>query len=177
MSQEIRGVTWDLVGQRLQPWQAAQRLFKAGFTDARQLTVMWAVLEAESARYLKAWHHNVSRDRNGNILKDNNGNMTVLSTDLGFIQRNVQHAPTKTLAMTNQDAQAFVDELFAAHDELSWGDQSAAIAKDLFDERGFQPWFAHTNGSYRKFLPQAIVAVGNFLGVSLLNDPDVVRLI
>ena len=170
--EEIRNVTWGFAGEELKPWQAAQRLYKAGFTDAKTLALIWAVIEAESGGYLKAWHHNVEREDDGSIKRDASGRMTVKSSDLGFIQRNVPHSPNVKLEMTEQASGAFVDQLFAAHPELARGDASAKIAFQLYSARGFQPWYAYANGSYRRSLERACLAVGNFLGKVLVDEPE-----
>jgi hypothetical protein len=165
MPEEIRGVTWDATGAQLTPFQAAQRLYRAGFEDAVELATIAAVIRAESGWYLKAWHHNVQRDGAGGIDRDPEGRLVVTSTDLGFIQRNVEHTPWKHVA--DDDSQAFVDELFAAHPDLARADKSAAVARQLFEARGFQPWYAYSNGSYERHLGRAVLAVGNFLAVEL----------
>ena len=164
VSEEIRGVTWDLEGPQLNPWQAAQRLYHAGFKDARVLAEMWATLEGESARYLKAWHHNVLRDENGQIVRTGEGRLKILSTDLGFIQRNV--ARDAPVALLDEECATYAQDLFVAHPDLALGDKSAEIAWGLFKTRGFQPWYAHTNGHHRKHLGNACLAVGNFLAVA-----------
>ena len=70
MAEEIRGVTWDFGGRQLEPWEAAQKLYVAGFKDARQLAIMWAVIEGESGGYTRAWHHNVVRNEDGKFRFD-----------------------------------------------------------------------------------------------------------
>jgi hypothetical protein len=165
MAEEIRGVTWDFDGEQLDPWLAAQRLYKAGFKDAQELCVMWAVLESESGGYLKAWHHNVTRNEDGTIKLFDDYLMEVKSTDLGFIQKNVVHNPRPLLPVEGDQSQLFVDDLFVAFPALARGDESAVIARQLFVQRGFQPWYAHTNGSYKKSMPRACAAVANFLAL------------
>lgn len=54
------------------------------------------------------------------------------SVDCGLVQKNVI-------------GQTCPEELFDA-------DHSLRIAKEMFDRRGFQPWFGFTNGSHIKFL-------------------------
>lgn len=166
MTEEIRGVTWDLDGAELLPWLAAQRLYKAGFEDAKLLTTMWAVIEGESGGYLKAWHHNVKRNDDGSIFRNEAGNMLIKSTDLGFIQKNVVHASPVEVATTGGEAKDFVDTLFKIYPELARGDDSAKIAYQMYKQRGFQPWYAYTNGSYKKHLDQAVLAVGNYLALA-----------
>lgn len=174
MAEEIRGLTWDLNGEQLDPWQAAQRLYLAGFKDAQLLCKFWAVLEAESGGYLRAWHHNVERLPDGTILRDSQGRMTVKSTDLGFIQKNIVHdEPVKIL--DEAESQAFVDSLFDQHPELANGAQSAEIAYNMFKQRGFQPWYAYSNGSYKKSLERACLAVGNYLGMVFTGNKNLLQ--
>lgn len=174
MVEEIKGVTWNLDGAQLEPWQAAQRLYLANFKDATVLCEMLATIRGESGWYLKAWHHNVLRDEAGLIVRDAAGKFTVKSTDLGFIQRNVVHSsPVKLL---DSESQAFVDDLFYSHPELARADESAAIAWNLYKLRGFQPWYAHSNGGYKNHLDQACLAVGNYLGMRFLRKRKLLKI-
>lgn len=168
--EELYGITWGLWGEELEPWQAAQRLYRAGFTDAKELATFWAVLEAESGGYLKAWHHNVVRNLDGTIARDAEGRMTVRSTDLGFIQKNTVHDPPVKLKLEADASGGFVEGLFEALPELARGDESAAIARSMFESRGFQPWYAYSNGSYKRSLERGCLAVANYLGKVLLRD-------
>lgn len=163
--EEIRGVTWDLDGEQLKPWLVAQRLYKAGFKDADTLAVMWAVIEAESGGYLKAWHHNVTRNEDGSIKIFPDNLMEMKSTDLGLIQKNIVHNPTVLLPVEGNQSQLFVNDLFDAFPNLARGDKSATIAFNLWKTRGFQPWFAYTGGNYKKSLGRGFVAVANFLAL------------
>lgn len=165
MAEEIKSVTFDFWGEQLEPYLAAQRLYKAGFTDAKLLAVIWAVMEGESGGYLKAWHNNVERTPEGDILLSE-GMMTVKSTDLGFIQRNVVHTPTVRLEPTREAVGLFIEDLFNANPKLANGQESANIAYTLFKQRGFKPWYAYTNGSYRKNVSRGCLAVGNFLALA-----------
>lgn len=164
-TEEIRGITFGLDGEELKPWLAAQRLYKAGFKDAKLLATMWAVIESESGGYLRAWHHNVVRNEFGTIKLANNL-MEVKSTDLGFIQRNIVHNPHVFLPIEGNESQLFVDNLFVIHPELARADKSAEIAYQMYKQRGFQPWFAYTNKSYERNLGRACVAVANYLALA-----------
>lgn len=172
-NEEIRGQTWDLDGEQLKPWLAAQRLYKAGFKDAKLLCTMWAIIEAESGGYLKAWHHNVVRNEDGTIFVSE-GLMEVKSTDLGFIQKNIVHNPTVILPIAGEQSKLFVNDLFDAFPDLARGDESAEIAYNMYksslmafpEYKGFRPWYAYSNGSYRKSIGRATVAVANFLALS-----------
>lgn len=167
--EEHRGITYDFTGERLEPWQAVQRLYRAGFVDAKELAIGYAVMMGESGRYLRAWHHNVVRHEDGSIKLTQDGLMTVKSTDLGFIQRNVPHNPQVLLPVEGDQSRLFVEDLFGAFPQLARGDESAKLAFSLYKQRGWTPWYAHTNGSYKRSLPQACVAVGNFLDRVLLD--------
>ncbi len=162
---EIKGITWDLDGEQLEPWLAAQRLYKAGFKDADTLAVMWAVIEAESGGFLKAWHHNVTRNEDGTIKIFDGYLMEVKSTDLGFIQKNIVHDPTQLLPVEGDQSKLFVADLFEAFPELARGDESAKIAFNMWKTRGFQPWYAYSNKSYEKILGRGCVAVANYLAL------------
>jgi hypothetical protein len=173
--EEIYQITWEFYGERLDPWQAAQRLYKAGFTDAKVLAIGYAVMMAESGRYLKAWHHNVRRNDDGSIKRDEDGLMEVVSTDLGFIQKNVVHHPSVKLPTTGDESKEFVDGLYEKFPELARGDESAQIAYALYQDREWAPWYAYSNGSYKKGLPAACAAVGNMVAKQLLNEPFLLR--
>jgi hypothetical protein len=170
--EELRGITWGLDGAELAPWQAAQRLYKAGFIVAKELAIFWSVIEAESGGYLKAWHHNVTRNADGSIFKTADGLMEVRSTDLGLIQKNVVHSPRVQLSVSGTESQAFVNDLFAANPELARGDESAEIAREMFEQRGYQPWYAFSNGSYKRSLDRGCLAVGNYLGMALVGNSN-----
>jgi hypothetical protein len=164
MAEEIKGITWDLDGEELKPWLAAQRLYKAGFKDANVLATMWAIMEAESGGYLKAWHHNVVRNEDGTIFQSE-GLMEIKSTDLGFIQKNIVHNPHVILPIVGDQSKLFVEDLFLSFPELARGDESAKIAYELYKTRGFQPWYAWSNKTYEKSMGRACVAVSNFLAL------------
>lgn len=174
MSEEIYRVTYGLDGARLLPFQAAQRLYLAGFREAHLLAEIAATMRAESGWYLKAWHHNVRRDADGGIARDSVGRMTVVSTDLGFIQRNVVHSDPKVIS--DEEGADLAADLFAANPDLANGQRSAEIAWDLYEQRGFSPWYAHTNGSYVRHLPDAILAVASLLSVQFGLGRDLVVL-
>jgi hypothetical protein len=180
MTEELIHITYDFDGERLEPWQAVQRLYLAGFVDPKLLAVGYAVMMGESGRYLKAWHHNVLRNEDGTILRSADGLMEVKSTDLGFIQKNVVHNPHVVLPIEGDQSALFVEDLFAAYPKLARGDESAEIAYALYNsvsggvKRRWTPWYAWVNGNYRKGLPSACVAVGQFLGKVLVDDPRVV---
>jgi len=173
--EEIRNITWGLNGAQLSPWQAAQRLYKAGFKDVKLLAIAWAVMEAESGGYLKAFHHNVKRDENGLILRDADGKMIVLSTDLGFIQKNIVHPPNTKILVQETASQEFVEQLFKTNSDLADGQKSANIAWAFYKLRGWQPWYAYSNESYKRSLPRGCEAVANFLGKVLLNNSKLVK--
>jgi hypothetical protein len=67
------------------------------------------------------------------------------------------------------------NELFEQNPDLADGQKSADMAWELFQTRGWQPWYAHTNGSYKKGLPSACVAVGKYLAKVLVGDPEIVQ--
>ena len=159
------GIIYSFDGARLSPQQAVDRLYKAGFTDVQTLCVGYAVMMGESGCYLKAWHNNVERNDDGTIALDADGKMTVRSTDLGFIQRNVRHKTPVKLEPTPEAVRPFIDSLFAAHPELARADESAKIAKALYDAAGgrWTPWYAYLGGNYRRSLPSACGAIRHYL--------------
>lgn len=165
------GIIYSFDGTRLSPQQSVDRLYKAGFTDVQQLAIGYAVMMGESGRYLRAWHNNVDRNPDGSIALDENGEMTVRSTDLGYVQRNVRHNPAVHLLPQEGVVRPFIDSLFAAHPELGRADESAKIARGLYVAAGnnWTPWFAFTNRSYKKSLPSACLAVAKYLQAVFLG--------
>lgn len=162
----LEGITHGFMGARLKGWQLAQRGYLAGFTDAKELAVFIAVMRAESGGYLMAFHHNVERDEGGKIVRypdDELEYMKVRSTDMGLIQRNVVHPEPVMVGIDVTEVSNFVADLFARHPKLANGQESAKIARELYEARGWQPWFAHSNDSYLRGLPAAPVAIANFL--------------
>lgn len=160
-----RGVIWNLDGPQLAPWQAADRLYQGGFTDPLLLGEACSVMKAESGWYLKAWHINPVYDQDGRIFRDpEDGKMTVKSVDLGFIQRNVT-TPNTRIDVTQVAAQALVDGLFKANPKLAKGVESAKIAFQLYQQRGWSPWYAWVNGYSREYLDDGALAVGNLVSL------------
>lgn len=51
--------------------------------------------------------------------------------------------------------------------------KAVVIARQLYVDRGFQPWAAYSNGSYEKFIPRACIAVANMLAVLHRLEPVV----
>src|SRR6188768_3109265 len=117
--EHIEWVNYGFYGDRLDIVQRTQRLYNTqdntwGFKDLFVLTVAYAVMMGESGGYLKAFHHNVERNEDDTIkrfnedgtLWDGNGLafMKVKSTDLGFIQKNTPHSPSRLIGMTEQNS-------------------------------------------------------------------------
>ena len=171
LSDPTYGIIYKFQGTKLSPQQAIDRLYRAGFKDVRELCVAYAVMMGESGCYLEAWHNNVLMNDDGSIKLDSNGLMTITSTDLGFIQRNVRPASPVKIAPTVEAVQPYVDGLFSAHPELARADISAKIARDLYIQRDstFNAWYAFLNGSYKKSLPTATEAVKKYLESALLG--------
>jgi len=180
--EHIIWVNYGFYGERLDTVQRTQRLYNTkdrtwGFKDVFTLAIAYAVMMGESGGYLKAFHHNVERDAEGNIVRhiiDNKEHMKVKSTDLGFIQKNTPHSPNVMIEMTKEASLEFVDELFISNPALCIGWDSCKIAYNMYLNRGFSPWYAYTNGSYKKSLDQASVAVGKLAANKFLGDSDYV---
>ncbi len=190
--EHIEWVNYGFYGQRFDSVQRIQRLYNTqgddwGFKDAAVLAVAYATMMGESGGYLKAFHHNVFRDDQGDkILRYNEDGsvwdgsgpqfMKVKSTDLGFIQKNTPHTPFRLIEMNEEASVGFVDELFITYPKLCIGWDSCKIAWNMYNNAGkkFTPWYAYTNGNYKRGLPGACVAVGRWLANKYLNDPDYV---
>lgn len=145
--EEIRDVTYGLWGYKLPNWQSATYLVRAGFHDPRVLLNMFAIIMGESGSYLNAWHANVRRTPEDNILYDIYGNMTVKSIDLGYIQKNVEISPDFVVQPTAAAMKPLVEAKFAEFPGLADAQESAYIAYDLYLARGFAPWYAYKPGT------------------------------
>lgn len=185
MTEYIEWVVYGFYGERFDSVQRMQRLYNVrdnewGFKDAMTLVVAYATMMGESGGYLKAFHHNVEREADGSIKRyniDGKDYMKVFSTDLGFIQKNTIHSPAKMLEMTKEASLAFVDQLFVENPKLCVGWDSCKIAWNMYKAAGnkFTPWYAYTNGNYKKGLPGACVALGKLAANKYLNDPNYVQ--
>lgn len=149
IAEEIRGITYDFDGVELAEWQAIQRLYRAGFKDLVVLGIMFAIIEGESGSFTKAWHANVKRDENGMIVRqqtDGVDYMQVQSIDLGFIQRNV-NVTDEWVEMHPEAMGEWVNQMWDMYPNLSDAQLSAEAAYDLYQLRGFQPWYAYKPGT------------------------------
>jgi hypothetical protein len=179
--EEIWNVTWSFgTGPRLDPIQSMQRLYAAGFKDASLLCVAYATMMSESGRYLKAWHANVVRNVDGTvkrIVRESDPGkeyMLVKSIDLGYCQFNVTFNPWIEIEISETVILPWVETLFEEHPEYANAWEACVIAWDFFTRRGWTPWYAHTNGSYKRGLPSASLAVARFLRMKHVGDrPDV----
>lgn len=160
-----KGIIWDLDGARLLPWQAADRLYQGGFTDPLLLAEACSVMKAESGWYLKAWHINAVYNEDGTLKKDAGGRITVKSVDLGFIQKNVVMPGGSLLEPTPEAADQLIDSLFKSNPKLANGIESSKIAFQMYQQRGFQPWYAWVNGFSKQYLDDGALAVGNLCGM------------
>jgi hypothetical protein len=160
MSEEIRGVTWDLQGATMLHWLMIRRLCQAGFISEKDglgragdavVLNMFAISEGESGGSLKAWHINVVRNDDGTIKRtqiDGKDTMSVRSIDMGSMQINETVALFQ-LEMDPVPVQAWVDEMFAGYPDLAHVDTSLVIAMSKFkaDIRaggsGYRPWYAY----------------------------------
>ncbi len=183
--EHIEWVNYGFYGERFDSVQRMQRLYNTrdntwGFKDAMVLVVAYATMMGESGGYLKAFHHNVERNEDGIIKRFDQGDgkeyMRVKSTDLRFSQKNTVHTPTPLVEMTKEASLAFVDQLFVENPKLCNGWDSCKIAWNMYNTAGkkFTPWYAYTNGNYKKGLPGACVALGKLAANKYLNDPDYV---
>lgn len=159
--EEIRGVTWDLGGWRLYPRQKAQYAVAGGFEKIDDLYEAIATFDGESGGYLKAWHYNVKRNADGTILRDAEGRFTAKSVDLGWIQKNIALGDK---LLHDAEAAAFVEEVFTqGHPDLAKPLYSATVAYEMFLARGWDPWYAYLNGSYKRYIGGAALAIGNWI--------------
>lgn len=163
--EEIRDITWGLWGQELSHKQTIQRIINAGFPiKGGHALTMFAIVEGESGEYQKAWHSNVERnnDEDRTIkryvqqpdltykplpigMEAELMFMKVKSIDLGFMQINKQ--VWEFVEMGAEAVEAFVNVQFAKHPGLDSPVTSCALAYQLWQARGFDPWYAWQPGT------------------------------
>ena len=174
--EEISNVTWGFRGSRLDGWQSVQRLFLGGFKDMAICSVAHAVMSAESGRYTEAFHCNVVRAEDGSIVRTDEGKMIVKSVDLGYCQFNTPLEPYLELDMNPQAVESFIVSMYQKYPEYARADLSAAIAWEFYTRRRWQPWYAYSNGSYKKGLASSSAAIGNYLGMRNVGNREIVKL-
>jgi hypothetical protein len=106
-----------LAGKQLQPSEIAALCYKHGWRD-KNLIIAVAVCLSESDGYIEAYNSNL----------DDEGN--VLSKDIGLFQINIP---------ASKVGSSYEKRLFDPENNLR-------AARDLFDRRGFQPWYGYTKG-------------------------------
>lgn len=127
-----------LEGKQLLPREVALLLWNAGWTNADNLMIMLATSMAESALFTQAWNFNPPTERMPNG-----------SYDWGLYQLNDG-------GKTGAEQASFK---IMAFDPV----KATAKAREMYDARKFQPWYAYTNGSWEKFIIQATTGVANML--------------
>lgn len=139
---EIKGVTWDFGGWRLDRKNALAACYARGFTRRERVVTAACVMTAESQRYTKAWHHNHEHNPDGSNVYDNEfGEPVILSTDRGLFQINNKAHPT-------------LDE-----EEMYRAKWNIDMAFEIYKRRGntFEAWAAFNSGAYLKYWPEFTV--------------------
>jgi len=173
--EEIRGITWDFWGVELSHEQTIQRILLGGFPIQGGVALkMFAIVEGESGEYTKAWHANVVRDPDGNITRDENGEMTIKSIDLGFMQFNINVTPNVKMPFDIIMMAEFVEMMYDDHPEYADPWESSRLAYELYKRRGFQPWYAYKPGTeeFKKKMRYGALAFGNWLAHSYVGRKD-----
>jgi len=130
---EIKGVTWDFDGNQLSIKSALALGYVAGWRGVSLVDAV-SVMTAESQRYARAWHHNHEHNDDGsNVVRNDTGEIIVLSTDRGLFQ-------------INDKAQGVEDEAFDAK-------VNARLAYGIYHARGnqFTAWAAYNSGAYLRY--------------------------
>lgn len=131
----IRDPEGVLAGDLLLPREVAALLYGVKFTDVDKLIDMTATTFGESAGYTEA-------------VGPVNSNGT---QDFGLFQLNSGHVGSMTMAEFT--AMAF--------DPV----RAVVFARKLYVNAGYslRPWYAYTNGTYKRHLPKAITGVANMI--------------
>ena len=124
-----------LAGRQMKQREVALLCHNAKWTGLRPLIVMVAIVGAESLYFTEAVG---GPNPNG-------------SYDYGAFQLNGSHAPGLYMSDDEFKAMAFDPA------------QAVVFARKLYvaASYSFRPWYAHTNGSYEKFMEKAINGVCN----------------
>lgn len=140
-----------LKGKRWLPRDVSKLCYENGWKDPINLTLFVATIGGESAFYEEA---------EGDPHDDG-------TIDLGLFQLNSIHA--HEWAMTDEafKAMAFDPSVAIVYARKLWN-----LAKS-HGGSGFEPWYAYSNGGYKRHMLGAIVGVGNFLAVSQGYEPNV----
>jgi hypothetical protein len=140
---------------RLEYRAVVKLLYEMGWHDADKLLQMACTVEAESGCYPHAWHWNSPAE-------GGNG-----STDWGLFQLNDGNTGGKPPQLaSNGDPIAETQFQVYALDPV----RAAIKARDLYDARGFQPWYGYSK--WRNYAPTMTRALANWLrekyGIQLL---------
>jgi hypothetical protein len=142
-------------GKRMVPRDVIDLLYRHGWKDAQNLTLMACTVDAESGCYPHAWHWNGPQD-------GGNG-----STDWGLFQLNDNNkggqAPKVTTAglpiATTQFQKDALDP-----------EKAAVTARTMYKARGFQPWYGYAK--WKNYAPEMTRALCNWLrtkwGIAIL---------
>lgn len=137
---EIKGVTWDFGGWRLDRKNALAACYARGFTGHQRVVTAACVMTAESQRYTKAWHHNHEHlpGTNEHVISNETGQPVVLSTDRGLFQINDRAHPDLE-----------VEDMYRA----KW---NVDMAFEVYLRRGrsFGAWAAYNSGNYLRYWPE-----------------------
>jgi urease accessory protein UreH len=139
---EVKGVTWDFDGNQIDRKNALALCYAQGFNHVHQCITAASVMTAESQRYAKAWHHNHEHDSDGNnVVRNDTGEIIILSTDRGLFQ-------------INDVAQPNVSEEEAFDAKIN-----VDAAHKIYRTRGdkFTAWAAYNSGAYLKYVPEFTV--------------------
>lgn len=120
---EPRGADWGLEGLQVSWRWALALMYDSGIHRKWWLIRSIAVMNAESARWTKAWHANRAEDG------------TISSTDRGIWQINDKAHPNLTIGQ-------MYDATYAA----SYAAQLSNWGADM------TPWYAFTTGSYERYV-------------------------
>lgn len=134
-----------LQGREWRPREVVLLLYNAGWTHVNNLCLMTATVGAESAFYEQAYHWNDDGTTDWGLFELNDG-----------IKGGKEPGPGGTVL--DQKQKEFRDK--------AWNPlQAVIVARQLYNDRGFQPWAAYNSGRYKEYMPQACIGVCNFLAV------------
>jgi len=177
-----------LAGKQFQPRDLAALCYAHGWTEAINLVTVVAVCLSESQGYQRAQNDNklaISDCKAGQVVRnvETEEPYTVVDPAKGVLQYadgTTDTFPPEVEVVTSRDVGLFqinipAEKIFSAEETRLFDDVDYNIdrARDLFDARGFQPWYGYTKNVYTRdnYIRRASRGVGNFLADELLRRP------
>lgn len=175
-----------LAGKQWQPRDLAALCYEAGWTETLNLVTAIAVCLSESQGYQEAQNDNkslITEVDPGQVVAniETYERFTVLDPPTGRVRLSdgsIVNYPKTVKVITSRDVGLFQINIPAAKIGSDEEDRlfvephyNVERARQLFEARGFQPWYGYTLEVYLRdtYIKRAVRGVGNFMGDELLK--------